>query len=122
VFNSCSWPSFVFIPLVPLSRKTPAQRPSQVFAAPSGPQEWGYLWASRGPGHQEHAVRAPMCRPTPQVGIKLLDRLTIHTGRTRIGFDRFISLIHLLLGNIERFVRRMSLHLPVSSCFDHTTT
>src|SRR5580693_769152 len=59
---------------------------------------------------------------TPQVGIKLLDRLTIHTGRTRIGFDRFISLIHLLLGNIERFVCRMSLHLPVSSCFDHTTT
>src|SRR5262249_4273568 len=44
-----------------------------------------------------------------------------HTSRTCIGFDRFVSLVHLLLCNIERLVCRMRLHLPVSSCFDHTT-
>src|SRR4029077_2332599 len=57
----------------------------------------------------------------PQVGIKLLDRLSINTGRARFGFDRFVRFVHLLLSNIERFVRRINLHLPVSSCFDHTT-
>jgi hypothetical protein len=46
----------------------------------------------------------------------------IYTGRTCIGFDRFVSLVHLLLCNIERLVCRTHLHLPVSSCLDHTTT
>src|SRR6201987_17426 len=58
---------------------------------------------------------------TLQVGFELLDYLFVHTGRTMIGFDRFISLVHLLFGNVERFVRRTHRHPPVSSCFDHTT-
>src|ERR1700740_951107 len=58
---------------------------------------------------------------TLQVGFELLDCLFVHTGRTMIGFDRFISLVHLLFGNVERFVRRTHRHPPVSSCFDHTT-
>jgi len=56
-----------------------------------------------------------------QVGFELLNGHLIHTGRTLIGFDRFVSLVHLLLGDIERLVCRTHRHHPVSSCFDHTT-
>src|ERR1700730_14382737 len=51
----------------------------------------------------------------PQVGIELLDRLPIHTGRARIGFDRFVSLVHLLLCNIERLVCLS--YVSASFCF-----
>jgi hypothetical protein len=39
-----------------------------------------------------------------------------------IGFDRFVSLVHLPLGDTERLVCRTFRHHPVSSCFDPTTT
>src|SRR5262249_32107789 len=56
-----------------------------------------------------------------QVGFELLDRLPIHTGRTRIGFDRFVSFIHSLLVDTERLACRTHRHPPVSSCSEHTT-
>jgi hypothetical protein len=40
-------------------------------------------------------------------GDALPNRLPVHTGRSAIGFDRSICLLHSLLGYIERFVRRM---------------
>jgi len=57
-----------------------------------------------------------------QVGFELLDRLTVHTGRTTIGFNRFVGFVHLHLGNIERLVCHTRRHPPVASCFDDTTT
>src|SRR5258708_26686475 len=58
----------------------------------------------------------------PQVGFELLDRLPIHACRARIGFDRFVSLIHPLLIDTERLVCRTHRRPPVASCFDRTTT
>ena len=49
-----------------------------------------------------------------QVGFELLDRLPIHTGRTRIGFDRFVRFVHSPLIDIERLVCRIA---STSSCF-----
>src|SRR6266705_4339015 len=54
----------------------------------------------------------------PQVGFELLDCLAIHTGRTRIGFDRFVRFVHQPLVDLERLVRRTHRHPPVASCFD----
>src|SRR5208283_917853 len=59
---------------------------------------------------------------TLQVGFELLDRLTVHAGRTSIGFDRFVGFVYLSLIDVERFVCRTHRGPPVASCFAHTTT
>jgi len=52
-----------------------------------------------------------------QVGLKLLDRLLIHTGRSAIGFHRLLGFEHHPLIDFERLVCRMHQDHPVSSCF-----
>src|SRR5258708_35894875 len=59
---------------------------------------------------------------TLQVGLELLDRLTIHASRSSIGFNRFVRFIHQLLIDVERLVCRTHRGPPVSSCFGHATT
>jgi hypothetical protein len=53
---------------------------------------------------------------TPQIFIELLERLTIHTGCTAIGPDRFIRFVHTLLFDMKRLVCRDRRRHPVSSC------
>src|ERR671918_1840580 len=57
-----------------------------------------------------------------QVGIELLERLTIHTSRLSVGSDRLIRFLYPALLDMERFVCRTHRDPPVSSCFAHATT
>src|SRR6516162_304460 len=76
---------------------------------------------SLGPHHASvgrcHSV-PELVEIVPQVGVELPNRLPIHASRARIGLDRFVSFVHLLLCNLERLVCRMHRRPPVSSCFD----
>src|SRR5215468_1737889 len=56
-----------------------------------------------------------------QVGLELLERLTIHASRLSVGSDRLIRFVHPSLLDMERFVCRTHRDPPVSSCFAHAT-
>jgi hypothetical protein len=51
-----------------------------------------------------------------QVGFELLDGLTVHPGRTVVGFDRFIRFVHSPLLDHEGLICRICRRHPVSSC------
>src|SRR5271166_551352 len=66
-------------------------------------------------GSRAHPV-PDLVEVTLQVGFELLNRLTIHAGRTLAGFDRFIRLVHAPLLDHEGLVCHIRRRHPVSSC------
>src|SRR5271166_3109639 len=63
-------------------------------------------------GSRAHPI-PDLIKVSLQVGLECLDRLTIHAGRTLLGFDRFIGFVHSPLLDQEK---ACSSYLSSSSC------
>src|ERR1700722_10745598 len=95
---------------------------SLTVGTPQNPFASALLWNGdstdrwRKVGSRAHPV-PDLVEITLQAGFELLNRLTIHAGRTLAGFDRFVRLVHAPLLDHEGLVCHIRRRHPVSSLF-----